>query len=112
MSRDLVSWPSFQDLAADDNRQVIEHLEHSQQPPLSQSPPPVTGTTSSRLHTNGVTINANGQVDDARGLDYVTLASTTEGYSISDLRDLTHAATQQAIIRSTKDDTLDVGLPA
>lgn len=38
----------------------------------------------------------------AAGLDYVTLASTTEGYSIADLHDLVSAASQQSIIRSAK----------
>lgn len=38
----------------------------------------------------------------AADLDYVTLASMTEGYSISDLIDLVGSAIQQAMIRSAK----------
>jgi len=39
------------------------------------------------------------------GLDFVTLASKTEGYSISDLSDLVNNTLQQSMIRSSKDDT-------
>jgi hypothetical protein len=39
------------------------------------------------------------------GLDFVTLASKTEGYSISDLGDLVNNTLQQSMIRSSKDDT-------
>lgn len=35
-------------------------------------------------------------------IDFVTLASMTEGYSASDLIDLVGSATQQAIIRSAR----------
>jgi hypothetical protein len=45
--------------------------------------------------------NENGKV----GLDFVTLASKTEGYSISDLSDLVNNTLQQSMIRSSKDDT-------
>lgn len=38
------------------------------------------------------------------GLDFVTLASKTEGYSISDLSDLVNNTLQQSMIRSSKDD--------
>ena len=38
------------------------------------------------------------------GLDFVTLASKTEGYSISDLGDLVNNTLQQSMIRSSKDD--------
>ena len=44
--------------------------------------------------------NENGK----EGLDFVTLASKTEGYSISDLGDLVNNTLQQAMIRSSKDD--------
>lgn len=43
-------------------------------------------------------------IEESEQLDYVTLASNTEGYSASDLEDLVGAALQQAIIRSTKSD--------
>jgi hypothetical protein len=39
------------------------------------------------------------------GLDFVTLASKTEGYSISDLGDLVNNTLQQSMIRSSKEDT-------
>jgi hypothetical protein len=45
--------------------------------------------------------NENGK----EGLDFVTLASKTEGYSISDLGDLVNNTLQQLMIRSSKDDT-------
>jgi peroxin-1 len=35
-------------------------------------------------------------------LDYVTIASSTEGYSPADLQDLVAGAAQQAMIRSAK----------
>jgi hypothetical protein len=38
------------------------------------------------------------------GLDFVTLASKTEGYSISDLGDLVNNTLQQSMIRLSKDD--------
>lgn len=38
----------------------------------------------------------------ATELDYVTLASMTEGYTASDLKDLVGGALQQAVIRSTQ----------
>jgi peroxin-1 len=41
-------------------------------------------------------------------IDFVTLASKTEGYSISDLGDLANNASQQAIIRSSKESPGDV----
>lgn len=43
---------------------------------------------------------------DARSeeLDFVTLASKTEGYSISDLGDLVNNTLQQSMIRSAKED--------
>jgi peroxin-1 len=41
-------------------------------------------------------------------IDFVTLASKTEGYSISDLGDLVNNASQQAIIRSTRENSGDV----
>jgi hypothetical protein len=44
--------------------------------------------------------NKNGK----EGLDFVTLASKTEGYSISDLGDLVNNTLQQSMIRSSKDD--------
>jgi len=44
--------------------------------------------------------NENGK----EGLDFVTLASKTEGYSISDLGDLVNNTSQQSMIRSSKDD--------
>jgi hypothetical protein len=44
--------------------------------------------------------NENGK----KGLDFVTLASKTEGYSISDLGDLVNNTLQQSMIRSSKDD--------
>jgi hypothetical protein len=46
-------------------------------------------------------LNENGEI----GLDFVTLASKTEGYSISDLGDLVNNTLQQSMIRSSKDDT-------
>jgi hypothetical protein len=52
---------------------------------------------------------ANDVVVSGNGLDLVTLASTTEGYSVNDLKDLTLAATQQSIIRSLKDNASAVG---
>jgi len=47
-------------------------------------------------------------LDDANGdqfkneLDYVTLASMTEGYTVSDMKDLVGGALQQAVIRCTQ----------
>jgi peroxin-1 len=35
-------------------------------------------------------------------LDYVTLASMTEGYTASDLKDLVGGALQQAVVRCTQ----------
>jgi peroxin-1 len=49
-----------------------------------------------------------GTAPDDGGVDYVTLASKTEGYSISDLRDLVANTTQQAIIRQTGEGPVDV----
>lgn len=46
--------------------------------------------------------------DVGDGLDYVLLGSMTEGYSVSDLSDLVQGATQQAIIRCTKSEEIDV----
>jgi SpoVK/Ycf46/Vps4 family AAA+-type ATPase len=37
--------------------------------------------------------------DEVEELDYVTLASMTEGYTAADLKDLVGSALQQAIIR-------------
>jgi peroxin-1 len=53
------------------------------------------------LESNSVRRNSRKSVSSA-DIDYVTLASMTEGYSISDLIDLVGSATQQAMIRSTK----------
>jgi len=47
----------------------------------------------------------DGQTDE---LDFVTLASKTEGYSISDLGDLVNNALQQSMIRSAKEELGDV----
>ena len=44
------------------------------------------------------------KVNGGGRLDFVTLASKTEGYSISDLGDLVNNTLQQSIIRSSKDD--------
>lgn len=41
-------------------------------------------------------------------MDFVTLASKTEGYSISDLGDLVNNALQQSMIRSAKEELDDV----
>lgn len=62
----------------------------------------ISGNPQERLSLGTPTI-----LNDSEGpeLDHVTLASTTEGYSISDLKDLVHAATQQAVIRGLKDRT-------
>ena len=49
--------------------------------------------------------SVDGQTD---GLDFVTLASKTEGYSISDLGDLVNNALQQSMIRSAKEELGDV----
>jgi peroxin-1 len=46
--------------------------------------------------------------DNSDSLDYVTLASKTEGYSISDLGDLVNNTEQEAMIRSNKEDLVDV----
>ena len=43
----------------------------------------------------------NGDIPKSE-LDYVTLASVTEGYTASDLKDLVGGALQQAVIRSTQ----------
>lgn len=43
----------------------------------------------------------NGDISKSE-LDYVTLASVTEGYTASDLKDLVGGALQQAVIRSTQ----------
>ncbi|OXH34334.1 peroxin-1 [Cryptococcus neoformans] len=48
--------------------------------------------------------------DVGDGLDYVLLGSMTEGYSVSDLSDLVQGATQQAIIRCTKSEEIDIRL--
>ena len=53
-------------------------------------------------HNSSETIpSIHGQTDE---LDLVTLASKTEGYSISDLGDLVNNALQQSMIRSAKED--------
>ena len=41
---------------------------------------------------------------DTTPLDYVTLASTTEGHTAADLKDLVGGAVQQSIIRSSQSD--------
>lgn len=41
---------------------------------------------------------------DRAELDYVTLASMTEGYTASDLKDLVGGALQQAVIRGAQSD--------
>jgi SpoVK/Ycf46/Vps4 family AAA+-type ATPase len=43
-------------------------------------------------------------LDSQTDVDYVTLASKTEGYSISDLGDLINNTLQQCMIRSAKED--------
>jgi len=45
---------------------------------------------------------ANG--DKPQEMDYVTLASMTEGYTAADLKDLVGSALQQAIIRCAQSD--------
>ena len=57
----------------------------------------------------------NGDIPKSE-LDYVTLASVTEGYTASDLKDLVGGALQQAVIRSTQSaeqvsDNADIGAP-
>ena len=78
--------------------QVIEHFVDTQKQESSE--------VSSRVQINGPIVN--GGAEHNVGLDYVTLASTTEGYSINDLKDLTLAATQQSSIRSLKDNSSGV----
>jgi hypothetical protein len=48
---------------------------------------------------------SNSKKNGQEGLDFVTLASKTEGYSISDLGDLVNNTLQQSMIRSSKEDT-------
>lgn len=67
-------------------------------------PPGING----RLQVNGGMVN--GDADHDGELDYVTLASTTEGFSINDLKDLTLAASQQSSIRSLKDNSSGVSI--
>ena len=43
-----------------------------------------------------------------QSLDFVTLASKTEGYSISDLGDLVNNTLQQSMIRTSRDDSDNV----
>ena len=44
----------------------------------------------------------------SESLDFVTLASKTEGYSISDLGDLVNNTLQQSMIRTSRDDSDNV----
>lgn len=61
-----------------------------------------------RSRSNGLVPNGGHASEGV--LDFVTLASTTEGYSIADLKDLTLAATQQSSIRNLKDNATGVSI--
>lgn len=56
-------------------------------------------------NSSGTIPSIDGQTDE---VDFVTLASQTEGYSISDLGDLVNNALQQSMIRSAKEELDDV----
>lgn len=61
---------------------------------------------SSALKLKGIT---NGSSEHgAAVLDYVSLASMTDGYTAADMKDLVSGATQQAIIRCAKSGENDV----